>query len=514
MHDETPPPRLGDMSPAEFRRHGHHLIDWIADYFEHPERYPIMSRSKPGDIKQQLPSAPPTAPEPFEAIFKDFEQHILPGVTHWNHPGFFGYFSLTGSSPGILGELLMSALNVTAMVWRTSPAATELEEVVVDWVRQMMGLPAEFRGMLVDTASIASMTAFAGARERAGLSIREKGMAGRAELPRLRVYISEQAHSSLDKAALTVGIGQEGIRKIPVDERFSMRAGELERAIQEDLAAGWRPLCVVPTIGTTSSASIDPVPEVAEICRRHGIWMHVDAAQGGAAAIAPELRPLLAGWEHGDSIVVNLHKWMFVPMDCTVLFVREPRVLKQAFSLVPAYLESATTRSDEITNYMDWSLQLGRRFRALKLWMVLRSFGQETLAAHIRNHIAMAGELAARIQAEPDFELLAPRSFSTLCLRARPRDLEPLLRQGPPEEKGKVEAYLNELNEATLEAVNATGRVLLSQTKLNGRFTLRISIGNMRTTEAYAQEAWELVRKHAQSLDARRRETGRLSLRG
>lgn len=512
MHDDTPSSRLGDMSPAEFRRHGHQLIDWIADYFEHPERYPVMPRCKPGDIRQQLPGAPPARPEPFEAIFKDFEQLILPGMTHWNHPGFFGYFSLTGSSPGILGELLMAALNVPAMVWRTSPAATELEEVVVDWVRQMMGLPDGFRGMLVDTASIGSMTAFAGARERAGLRIREEGMAGRANLPRLRVYISEQAHSSLDKAALTLGFGQEGIRKISVDERFSMRAQELERAIQEDRAAGWLPLCVVPTIGTTSSASIDPVAEVAEICRRHGVWMHVDAAQGGAAALAPELRPWMAGWEQADSIVVNLHKWMFVPMDCTVLLVREPRILKQAFSLVPAYLESATTRTDEVTNYMDWSLQLGRRFRALKLWMVLRSFGQETLAAHIRAHIAMAQELATQIQGDPDFEFLAPRSFSTLCFRARPRDLEPVLREGSPEDKRQVEAYLDELNAAAMDAVNATGRVLLSQTRLAGRYTLRISIGNMRTTAAYAQEAWALVRQHAQSLDARRRETGRLSL--
>lgn len=514
MNDDATTPRLGDMSPTEFRRWGHHLIDWIADYFEHPENYPVLSRSKPGDIRHQLPSAPPIRPESFEAILKDFEQIVLPGITHWNHPGFFGYFSLTGSSPGILGELLMSALNVTAMVWRTSPAATELEETVVDWVRQMMGLPADFRGMLVDTASIGSMTAFAGARERAGLHIREKGMAGRPDLPRLRIYISEQAHSSLEKAALTLGFGQEGIRKIPVDERFSMRAQELERAIQDDLAAGWRPLCVVPTIGTTSSASIDPVAEVAEICRRHGVWMHVDAAQGGAAALAPELRPWLAGWEHADSIVVNLHKWMFVPMDCTVLFVREPRILKQAFSLVPAYLESATTRTDDITNYMDWSLQLGRRFRALKLWMVLRSFGQETLAAHIRAHIAMARDIAAQVQDEPDFELLAPLSFSTVCLRARPHDLVPILREGSPEDKKQVEAYLNELNEATMDAVNATGRVLLSQTRLMGRYTLRISIANMRTTPAHAQEAWELVRQHARSLDARRRETGRLSLRG
>ncbi|HYO51308.1 pyridoxal phosphate-dependent decarboxylase family protein [Archangium sp.] len=513
MHDNTKP-RLGDMDPAEFRRYGHQLIDWIADYFEHPERYPVMPRCQPGDIKKQLPRTPPVAPESFDAILKDFEQLILPGVTHWNHPGFFGYFSLTGSSPGILGELLTAALNVTAMVWRTSPAATELEEVAVDWVRQMMGLPDDFRGMLVDTASIATMTAFAGARERAGLSIREKGMAGRSDVPRMRVYISEQAHSALDKAALTLGFGQEGIRKIPVDDRFRMLPQELERAIQEDRAAGWLPLCVAPTIGTTSSASIDPVPEVAEICRRHGIWMHVDAAQAGATGLVPEMRPLLAGWERGDSIVVNLHKWLFVPMDCTVLFVRDPRILKRAFSLVPSYLESATTRTDEVTNYMDWSLQLGRRFRALKLWMVLRSFGQERLADHIRAHVAMAGELATQIQKDPDFEFLVPHSFSTLCIRARPRDLEPVLRTGSTEEKQKVEAYLNELNEATMDAVNATGRVLLSQTKLRGRYTIRISIANMRSTEAHVREAWTLLQEHAQRLDARRRETGSLSLRG
>lgn len=473
-----PPPALGDIDPEAFRRYGHEVIDWIAGYLAEPERYAVLSRVRPGEIAAQLPAHPPAGPEPMERILADFERIILPGITHWNHPGFFAYFAISGSAPGILGELLTAALNVNGMLWKTSPAATELEQVTLDWLRQMLGLPDGLHGVIMDTASISSLVAIAAAREALDLDIRRQGMAGRPELPRLRLYTSEQAHSSIEKGALTLGLGQQGVRAIPVDEAFRMDPAALEHAVEEDRAAGWRPFFAAATVGTTSTTSVDPVPAIAAVCRRQGLWLHVDGAYGGIAAVAPELRHVLAGCEHADSIVVNPHKWLFTPIDCSAFYVRDPAMLRRAFSLVPEFLR--TGEDDEVTNYMDWGVQLGRRFRALKLWMVLRYFGHEGLAARIRAHVELARRFAAWVDESPDFERLAPAPLSTVCFRAHPRGLDDA-------------RALDRLNERLLSAVNASGEVYLSHTRLRDRYTLRLAIGNIRTGEQHVARAWELL---------------------
>jgi aromatic-L-amino-acid decarboxylase len=491
------------MATDDFRRYGHQLIEWIADYLEHPERYPVLSQVQPGDVKAQLPSTPPVSPATLDAILEDFNTILMPGITHWNHPAFFAYFSITGSEPGILGELLSAALNVNGMLWRTSPAATELEEVVLDWLRQMVGLADGFKGIITDTASISSMLAIAAARESLDLGIREKGMAGRADLPRLCLYTSEHAHSSIEKGAMTLGIGQEGVHKIYVDSEFRMDVNALAKAIEDDLAAGWRPFFVAATVGTTSTTSIDPVPAIADLCKKHQLWLHVDAAYGGSAAIVPEMRHVLAGVEQADSLVVNPHKWLFTPVDCSAFYVRDPRMLKRAFSLVPEYLRTA---DESVTNYMDWGVQLGRRFRALKLWMVIRYYGQEGLANHLRHHMRMARDLAAAIDADPDFARLAPVPFSTVCFRACPHDLAERLSTADVDSRREIEAYLDWLNEETMNAVNTSGTAFLSHTKLNGRYTIRIAIGNLRTTEEHVRATWEQIREQAKRLDAECRE--------
>ena len=469
---------LGDMDPEAFRRHGHQLVDWLADYLAAPERYPVLSRVAPGAIKQELPSSPPGAPEEMSRILADFERTIMPGITHWNHPAFFAYFSITGSGPGILGELLTAGLNVNGMLWKTSPAATELEELTLDWLRQMLGLPAALRGIIMDTASISTLVAIAAAREALDLDIRREGMAGRPDLPRLGLYTSEQAHSSVEKAAITLGLGQASVRKIATDDDWRMDPRALAAAVEQDIVAGRRPFCVVATVGTTSTTSIDPVPAIAELCRRHQLWLHVDGAYGATAAIVPEMRAVLDGCEHADSIVVNPHKWLFTPIDCSVLYVRDPDLLQRAFSLVPEYLR---TGAGDVTDYMNWGVQLGRRFRALKLWMVIRYFGREGLAARIRQHVALAQQFAGWIDTAPEWERLAPVPFSTVCFRARPHGIHD-------------EGVLEHLNAALMDAVNATGEVYLSHTKLNGVYALRLAVGNLRTTEQHVARAWELLR--------------------
>jgi aromatic-L-amino-acid decarboxylase len=484
----SPPTDLGDLDPEEFRRHGHRVVDWIAEYLRNPERFPVLARVGPGDVRGALPPAAPEVPEPLDAILRDFEAIVVPGVTHWNHPAFFAYFAISGSAPGILGELLAAALNVNAMLWRTSPAATELEEVALDWLRQLVGLPPAFRGVIYDTASIASLCALAAAREAAGLAVRERGLAGRAGLPRLRVYASEQAHSSIEKAAIVLGLGQAGLRKVPVDAEFRMDAAALARAVAEDRRAGWWPVAVVATVGTTATTSIDPVPAIADIAAREGLWLHVDAAYGGAAAILPSHRAVLSGAERADSLVVNPHKWLFTPVDCSAFFCRRPGVLKRAFSLVPPYLE--TPEGSAVENYMDYGPQLGRRFRALKLWMVLRAYGRAGLAARLAEHVRLARLFASWIDADPDWERLAPVPFSTVCFRARPRGL--------PDDDPRLDAW----NRQILEGVNATGEAFLSHAVLAGRYALRLAIGNIRTTERHVQRAWELLRAEAQRAGA------------
>lgn len=476
----------GDMPPEEFRRYGHQLVDWIAAFLENLDSIPVLPDVSPGAIRKQIPPASPDTGESMKAILEDIDRVVMPGMTHWNHPGFFAYFSITGSGPGILGELLSAAFNANAMLWKTCPSATELEQAVLDWIRQLIGLPREFWGIVYDTASVSSMHAIRAALEQLeGLHIREKGMAGRADLPRLRLYTSEHAHSSIEKAAITLGIGLEGVRKIPVDEQFRMEPRELRRAIVEDRRTGWLPFCVVATVGTTSTTSIDPVPEIARICREENVWLHVDAAYGGSAAMLPEMQDVLAGCDQADSLVVNPHKWMFVPIDFSAFFTRKPEVLRQAFSLVPEYLRTA--EDSQVENFMDYGIQLGRRFRALKMWFVIRYFGKQGMIDRLRFHIRLAKQFAAWVDQHPDFERMAPVPFSVVCFRAHP----PALRD---------EEELNRLNETLLENINRRREVFLSHTKLNGKYTLRLAIGNLRTEKRHVQRAWELVREELEKL--------------
>jgi aromatic-L-amino-acid decarboxylase len=488
------------MPPEEFRRFGHQAVDWVADYLAGVGRYPVLARTEPGAIRSALPVAPPRGPESMEAILADFQSTVVPGITHWNHPAFFAYFAITGSGPGILGELLASALNVNGMLWKTSPAATELEEGVLDWLRQMVGLPAGLFGIIMDTASVASLCAMAAAREATDPRLREQGMVGG---PRLRVYTSEQAHSSIEKAALVLGVGRQGVRKIPVDSEFRMDAAALAAAIVEDRRAGWHPFCVVATVGTTSTTSVDPVPAIADICEREALWLHVDGAYAGMAALVPEFRWVLEGCGRADSVVINPHKWLFTPIDCSALYCRHADVLRRAFSLVPEYLRTAESEQSSVHDFMDYGIQLGRRFRALKLWMVIRYFGWDGLVARIRSHIALGQQFKAWVDAHPDFERLAPAPLSVVCFRAHPSGRPALSDQ-----------YLDQLNAALLDAVNATGRAYLSHTKLRGQYALRLAVGNLRTTAAHVQEAWAVLQRHAADLDRTLQETPRRPARG
>jgi aromatic-L-amino-acid/L-tryptophan decarboxylase len=473
---------FGDMPKESFRETGHRLIDWIAEYLESVEDYSVLSEAKPGEIANALADGPTTEGESFDKILDDFENIILPGITHWNHPKFFGYFSITGSGPGILGELLASALNVNGMLWRTSPSATELERKTLDWFRRMVGLPESFWGILYDTASVSTMHAVAAAREAVpGQLIREKGMAGRADLRPLILYTSENAHSSVEKAAIVLGVGLENVRKIRLDELGRMDAADLRSRIVTDRETGSRPFCAVATIGTTSTTAVDPVREIAALCAEHEMWLHVDAAYAGPAAVLPEMRPLFEGWEQADSIVINPHKWLFTPLDCSAFYTRRPDVLRRAFQLVPEYLRSPGTEA-EGENLMDYGMQLGRRFRSLKLWFVLRYFGLEGIRSRLREHVRLARHFAGWIDEHPDFERMAPTPFSTVCFRAHPEDGE--------------DAGLDGLNERLLASVNGTGECFLSHTKINGAFCLRMAIGNLRTEERHVHDTWVII-QHA-----------------
>lgn len=454
-------------------------MDWIARYLVEGERLPVLSRVRPGEVRAAFPRLPPARAEPLHDLLGDVERLIVPGLTHWNHPSFFAYFANSASGPGILGEMLAAAFNANAMLWKTSPAATELELVVLDWLRQMLGLPAGFFGVIQDTASTSTLIALAAAREAVpGLEARRRGLVGQA---RLRMYASDQAHSSIEKAGIVLGIGQDGFRAIPSDAAFRMDPQALAAAIAQDRAAGLTPFAVTATTGTTSTTSIDPVPEIAEICEREGLWLHVDAAYGGSAAVAPEFRFVLAGAERADSIVLNPHKWLFVPVDLSVLYTRRPEVVKRAFSLVPDYLRTA--EDDVAPNLMDYGVSLGRRFRALKLWMVIRAFGHEGLAARIREHVRLAQLFRAWLEADPAFEILAPSPLSVVCFRAR--------------FAGASESEIDRRNEAMMNRVNATGDAYLSHTRLAGRTVLRLAVGNIRSEERHVRRAYERLREAA-----------------
>lgn len=475
---------MSDMPIEEFRKSGHQLVDWIADYLKDIEKYPPLSQVNPGDILKRIPKSPPQKGEDIENVLKDVDKFLMDGITHWNHPGFMAYFNSTSSGPGILAELLTASLGINGMLWKTSPAFTELEKAMMNWFGQMVGLPEIYWGIIYDTASTSSMHAIASAREQLNLGFREKGMAGRNDVSRLRMYCSEHSHSSIEKGAVTLGVGLEGVRKIPVNDKFELIPEKLEVAIKEDIKNGWKPFCVVATVGTTSSTSIDPVEDIAKICEGYKLWLHIDAAYAGVTAMIPEMKWITKSWESADSIVINPHKWMFTPMDLSVYFTRKPEILKRAFSLVPEYLK--TKQDDEVENLMDYGIQLGRRFRSLKLWFIIRYFGVEGIALRIKAHIDLAQEFAKWIDDEKDFERMAPVPFSTVCFRYKPGN--------------KTEEELNVLNEKLLEKINSSGKLFLSHTKLNRKFVMRLTIGSIRHERRHIVEAWELIKENAEKL--------------
>ena len=476
---------LGEMDPAEFRDAAHHVADLVAGYLETLERRPVLPPIEPGSVRAKLPAAAPAAAEPLGRILDDYRELIEPNVTHWQHPGFMAYFSSTASGPGILGEWLAAGLNSNVMFWKNAPASVELEQTIVCWLRGMLGLPAAFDGMLTDTASISTLLALTVARDaHGGDEVRRCGLAGRPGLAPLRLYTSAEAHFSVDKAAIVIGVGLDGVRRVPVDERFAMRVDALEQALVEDRRAGFRPFAVVATLGTTSSTSLDPVGAIADLAARERLWLHVDAAYGGAAALAAELRGPFAGWERADTIVFNPHKWMFTPFDASLLLFKDAERFRRTFSVVPDYL--AASRADDVPNYAELGIQLGRRFRALKLWMLIRWFGSEGLAARIREHCRLARELARWVDDAPDWERTAPVPLATVCLRHRP----------PGQDD---EAQLERHNAEILELVNRRGVVYLSATRLGGRFTLRVAVGNPRVTLGHVESCWRELRDAARA---------------
>ncbi|MDQ3138477.1 MAG: pyridoxal-dependent decarboxylase, partial [Gemmatimonadota bacterium] len=472
------------MDPEEFRRHAHALVDWMADYQRDVGSLPITPAVAPGDVRRQVPHAPPDDGEPFETLFADFRRVIVPGMTHWNHPGWFAYFPGNNSPPSILGEMLTAAIGAQCMSWATSPAATELEQVVMDWLRQMIGLPAGYVGVLQDTASTATLVALLTARERATDGVAGARGLGAVATP-LAVYASREAHSSIDKAVKLAGYGLDMLRHIEVDERYALRPEALARALEADRAAGVRPACVVASVGTTSSTAIDPLRPIAELCRRYGAWLHVDAAYAGAAAIVPELRPLFDGMEEADSVVFNPHKWLLTNFDCTAYFVRDPAALLGTFQATPEYLR--TTYDADVVNFRDWGIQLGRRFRALKLWFVIRHYGVEGLRAVIRRHVAMAREFASWVEADPDFELAAPVPFGLVCFRWKPA--------------GRSEEELDTINARLLAAINGGRERFLTHTRLSGRYVLRLVVGQRTTEREHVAAAWASVREAARGVE-------------
>jgi len=466
-----------------FRQEAHRLVDWIADYYATIEKYPVKSATRPGSVYSAIPATPPADGEDMESIFADFESIIMPGITHWQSPGFLAYFPANNSFPSILAEMLTSALGAQCMKWETSPAATELEEAVMNWLKQMTGLPDHFEGVIQDTASTSTLCAILSAREKAtAYHVNNNGF---GDQPVLRVYCSSEAHSSVEKAVKIAGIGRGNLVKIGTDREFRMVPALLEEAINMDIQNGFKPVCVVAALGTTGSTAVDPLAEIATICSKYGIWLHVDAAYAGTALLLPEYRWMLAGIDRVDSFVFNPHKWMFTNFDCSAYFVKDPGCLVDTFKLVPEYLR--TQIPNHVNDYSNWGIQLGRRFRALKLWFVIRSFGINGLQQKIRQHIAFAGELKGWIERNGDFELMAPVLFSLVCFRFHPQKVDSM-------------AELNRLNEQILMAVNQTGRIYISHTKLDGQYTLRVSASQTRIELIHIRKAWELIVEKAASV--------------
>ncbi len=470
------------MTNEEFRRHAHAFVDWMADYLTEVERYPVRSQVKPGEIAARLDAAPPEVGESIDTIFADFKSILLPGVTHWQHPSFFAYFPANSSPPSVLAEMLTATLGAQCMLWQTSPAATELETRVLDWLRQMIGLPEGFTGVIQDSASSAILCAILTAREQVtGWRVNEEGVGAGA---RLTLYCSSEAHSATEKDAKIAGLGMKNLRKIPVDDAFAMRPAALDAAIRADLDAGAKPACVVATLGTTGAGGIDPLRPIGEICRHHGVWLHVDAAWAGSALVLPEHREMLDGIEMVDSFVFNPHKWLFTNFDCSAHFVRDPEALVRTLAILPEYLK--TREGSRVIDYRDWSVPLGRRFRALKLWFVIRSYGVARIRQMIAAHIDWARELEQWIEEAPDFELMAPRRLALLNFRYRPA--------------GVTDAGdLDRLNERLLERLNDSGELYLTQNRVRGVYAIRVSIGQTTTERRHVEVAWKKIRETARS---------------
>jgi aromatic-L-amino-acid decarboxylase len=466
------------MTPEEFRRHGHTVVNWIADYYARIESLPVLSRARPGEIRGSLPPAPPASGESFETILHDVERLILPGITHWQSPNFFAFFPANASGPAILGDLLSSGLGVQGMLWATSPACTELETHVLDWLVTMLGLPQKFLstntggGVIQDTASSASLCALLAARERAtNFASNQQGCDGK-----LVAYTSAQAHSSIEKDVQIAGLGRDNLRAIEVDENFAMRGDVLLRQIEQDRRAGLLPCFVCATVGTTSSNAIDPVPEIGRLCREHKLWLHVDAAMSGTAALCPEFRHIHDGLEYADSYCFNPHKWMFTNFDCDCFYVADRKALIQTLSVLPEYLRNQATESGAVIDYRDWQIPLGRRFRSLKLWFVIRHYGVEGLRYHIRQHVELGQQFAEWIRNDDRFELAAPVPLNLVCFRHKGGD---------------------EVNQRLMDRLNASGDLYLTHTRLEGRLTLRLCIGQTNTTARHVERAWKRIQEEA-----------------
>jgi aromatic-L-amino-acid decarboxylase len=490
MASERQPGPLGDLDPEALRAHLHRVADWVADYRAGIESRPIVPAVKPGEVTAGTSLSMPFEPAPMERILDDLDTVVMPGIVHWSHPAFLGYFGSTSNGPALLGEIVAAALNVSAMTWKTSPAATELETVVLGWIREMIALPPSFTGIVYDTASVAVLHALAAAREAAGADVRARGLSGRDDLPVFRAYASDQAHSSLEKAMVMLGLGESNVVRVPSDAAFRMNVDALREAMDEDVRRGYRPLAVVATVGTTSSASVDAVEQIAAVCRDHDAWLHVDAAYGGALAVLPEGRWAMEGAALADSVVVNPHKWLFVPLDFSALYTRRPELLRAVFALTPEYLRgdasSGANESDSdaaAIDYMDYGIQLGRRFRALKAWMAYRAFGRSGIESRVREHCRLAALLASWVEAEPHATLAAPQRMGVVCLRFAPPEV-------PPD-------ALDDFHERLVERINASGDAYLTHTRLAGRTCVRVGLGNVLTAERHLAHVWERVRAEA-----------------
>ena len=472
----------GDIWWEEFGAQMRQVADWISNYRQKIDERPIWLNLKPGDVLAQLDREPPETGTSFEKLFAEIDRVIVPGVVHWDHPQFMSYFGCTTTNPAILAEMITGALNVNTMTWRTAPAGVELETLVLDWLRRWLTLTDEYTGVVYDTASISTMHALATAREQIAPDTRKLGLSGR-DLPRFRIYTSDQAHSSIEKGAIAIGIGEENVRRVRTDESFRMDVATLREAITQDRQRGFRPMAVVATVGTTSTASVDPVPEIAQLCREQKLWLHIDGAYGAGLALLPECKWITAGWNEADSLVVNPHKMLFVPFDFSALYMRDVARLRRLFTLVPEYLHLRDPSGAEI-NYMDYGVQLGRRFRALKAWMVWRAFGREGIAARIREHLRLAKLFAEWVEGDKRFELAAPVMMGVVCFRF----------------VGAASDKIDNLNTKMVERINTSGRGYITQTKLRGQTVMRIGLGNVLTTEQHLRNVWELVQQAADAL--------------